>query len=93
MNGKSINDMFPNINMQDADISKKAKVGNLWRDGRWKFPDAVDDVALQAWEFITNNFKIREGIQDKIIWKASPSGIFSISSAYKALCGPDNPVS
>ena len=46
LNGKSVNDMFPNINMQDADISKRAKVANLWRDGRWKFPDAVNDVAL-----------------------------------------------
>ncbi|XP_050232971.1 uncharacterized protein LOC126681477 [Mercurialis annua] len=64
VNGNSIIDLYPVINITDADIPKTAKVADVYRNGTWYFPDAMDEQTLQAWDTGSSVSWA------KLIWKA-----------------------
>ncbi|XP_050207710.1 uncharacterized protein LOC126657119 [Mercurialis annua] len=55
---KSLIDQYPEINIQDTDVPKNAKVADLWRDNNWSLPDPIDDITERAWAFLNNNCKV-----------------------------------
>ncbi|XP_050219776.1 uncharacterized protein LOC126670147 [Mercurialis annua] len=81
-NGKAIVDLYPSVSFNNADVSKFAKVKDLWCRGSWRFPGPMDEHVDNMWSFIKDNFTIDESSEDKVSWSVSPSGIFSINSAW-----------
>ena len=66
-------EVFPNINIVDADIPRKAKVAYLWNSNGWSLPDPIDDYTHIAWQEISQ-VNLHANSQNTIRWKFSTSG-------------------
>lgn len=82
--GKVLVDIFPDINIKEADIKKHAVISDVWRNGVWFLPDPLNEITLRAWD------EVREidgnlHRKDKIIWNPSPSGNYSMKSAWNEI--------
>ncbi|XP_050207366.1 uncharacterized protein LOC126656792 [Mercurialis annua] len=88
VHGKSVLDVFPRISIEDADIPKDARIADLYRNGTWILPDAADEVTLNAWEFLRNNFIVNSQESDKVMFLKKNH--FTIKDTWKFLL-PDSP--
>ncbi|XP_050222262.1 uncharacterized protein LOC126672354 [Mercurialis annua] len=70
-----------------------AKVADLHRTGVLLLPDAMDELTLQAWDFIQSNFSFNSNEDDKVLFKPGKQKAFSIKSAWSHLSPADNKVS
>ncbi|XP_050211879.1 uncharacterized protein LOC126662035 [Mercurialis annua] len=71
---KSVVQLFPSINIKDADISKAAVVKDLWSRGQWSLPDPIDENTATGWNYIRRHAAIEEDKEDTVTWKANASG-------------------
>ncbi|XP_050207768.1 uncharacterized protein LOC126657165 [Mercurialis annua] len=81
MDGASIVDRFPLINIKDADVHKEAKVCNLWKNGEWSLLDPMDNITQTAWDQVSK-FKIEPDREDRVNWKIEKNKAFSVRSLY-----------
>ncbi|XP_050232088.1 uncharacterized protein LOC126680874 [Mercurialis annua] len=83
--GLSLIDRFPLVNIEDSEIGKTALVRDVWRQGRWCFPEAIDDYTQRVWDYVNNNHAIVEDKENDIRWNLEANGKFSIASTWRAL--------
>ena len=87
--GHNVKDVFPNLHIPDTEIPKWATVSDVWRQGRWCFPDSIDEETKVAWEEI-KKLSPRALDSDSIWWKHSRTGVYSVKSAWDVI-RPRNP--
>ncbi|XP_050207357.1 uncharacterized protein LOC126656782 [Mercurialis annua] len=83
INGCTIMEKFSRVKMRDSDIPRNFKVADLWRNNRWDFPDPIDEASSEVWEFIKQNYRLRDDIVDSIEWNVLKNDKFSISRTWK----------
>ncbi|XP_050217492.1 uncharacterized protein LOC126668329 [Mercurialis annua] len=84
--GISIKDRYPELNFRDADIPSKTRVNQVWRNNSWNLPPPIFKDDANAWDFIRENFKVNNDVEDQVNWKANKSGKFFVKSAFQLLC-------
>ena len=61
---QAIVDKFPWVNLRGTGSAKKALVIDLQREGRWAFSISSSSALNQVWDYIANNFKLKESVRD-----------------------------
>ena len=83
LNGISQNDSFPNINLKNAEIDKKAYVTDLWKRGSWKLPSPINSDMDKAWDIVKTH--CLQPWDDSICWLDGESNSYSIQLAWNTL--------
>jgi hypothetical protein len=91
LNGRSIRDIAPSLfALVPKRKSNKRTVLEALTNDKW-VEDLQGDVSVEAlMEYLTfwdllQEVELQQDSQDKLIWRLSPTGVYSASSAYEAL--------